>query len=329
MAMNSGPPTATATERDPTKSLVMFYRDFRAFTGGHLKVWDYFNHVASSSRHEARVGFSPGSKWDVTNPWFASPQMVVPWKPEQADILFLAGTDWRALPKSDTTAPAKPILNLIQHPRHAEKKSELRGFLTKRATRICVSEEVAAAINATGEVNGPVFVIPNGIDASSSAKPIEKRTTDILICGLKAPELGRQVYTELARENRTVRWLIEWVPRPEYLARLAEAKITVFLPRPTEGFYLPALEGMACGTIVVCPDCVGNRSFCANGVNCFRPGYDAKEIISAAAEALRQTDIQRSHMLEQAQATVRLHSLEQERASFMKILGRINELWTT
>ena len=326
--MNSGPPLATETERDPEKSLVLFYRDFRAFTGGHLKVWDYFNHVASSSRHEARVGFSAESKWDVTNPWFASPQTVVRWDPEQADILFLAGTDWRALSKTERLAPSKPILNLIQHPRHAEKGSELRGFLGNRAIRICVSEEVASAINATGEVNGPVFIIPNGIDIRSLPAPLEKRTTDVLICGLKAPELARQVYTDLGHQNRTVRWLFEWLPRQEYLARVGDAKITVFLPRPTEGFYLPALEGMACGTIVVCPDCLGNRSFCANGVNCFRPNYDAKEILSATAEALQQTDTQRSNMLEQAQVTVRSHSIEQERASFARILEGLDQLWS-
>jgi glycosyltransferase involved in cell wall biosynthesis len=47
-----------------------------------------------------------------------------------------------------------------------------------------------------------------------------------------------------------------------------QAKITVFLPyRDIEGFYMPALEGMALGTLVVCPDCIGNRSFCLPGYN--------------------------------------------------------------
>jgi hypothetical protein len=317
-------------ERDPGKRLVLFHRDLRAFTGGHLKVWDYFNHVASSPAHQSRVAFSAESKWDATNPWFALPQTVASWDPSQADILFLAGTDWRMMRTAEQQRFTKPIINLIQHPRHAARKSELRGFLKNRAIRICVSEEVATAIKATGEANGPIFVIPNGIDSQSfgKSKPIEDRSTDVLICGLKAPELAREVYTKLAGKDRTVRWLIERLPRTEYLSRVHEARIAVFLPRPIEGFYLPALEGMACETIVVCPDCEGNRGFCQDRVNCFRPGYTAKEIISAALAALQQTDGQREEMRQAARLTVATHSLERERTSFLEILNQIDDLWS-
>src|SRR5205823_13711109 len=99
---------------------------------------------------------------------------------------------------------------------------------------------------------------------------------EVLICGTKAPELARQIENRLARdENIAVTSLDDWIERAEYLHRLTQAKVTVTLPRPTEGFYLPALEAMACGAIVVCPDCVGNRDFCRDGANCFRPAYDA------------------------------------------------------
>ena len=67
--------------------------------------------------------------------------------------------------------------------------------------------------------------------------------------------------------------LTEHVPRDEFLDAMRRARVTLFLPNEEEGFYLPALEGMALGTIVVCPDCVGNRSFCLPGVNAFRPDY--------------------------------------------------------
>jgi hypothetical protein len=96
----SSAPDSIALPGDLSKQLVLFHRDFRAFTGGHLKVWDYFNHVASSPTHEARITFSPESKWDSTNPWFNSRGYVVEWEPAKADMLFLAGTDWRALPDS-------------------------------------------------------------------------------------------------------------------------------------------------------------------------------------------------------------------------------------
>src|SRR4051794_29637786 len=139
----------TGNPRDPAKKLVLFHRDFQRFTGGHLKVWDYFSHVAASPAFEPRIAFTPESKWDATNPWSAVRDRVADWKPNDADVLFLAGPDWQALADDQRSNPGRPIINLIQHQRHADHSSELRGFLKHKAVRICVSEEVAAAIRET------------------------------------------------------------------------------------------------------------------------------------------------------------------------------------
>ena len=316
--------------RATDKKRVLFFRDFQGFTGGHLKVWDYFNHVGSSSDYEPRVAFSEGSRWDATNPWFASPGYVTEWEPEKADILFLAGTDWRTAPAVRAgVADDKPIINLIQHQRHAEPESELYGFLKNRAIRICVSNAVSDAIKATGQVNGPVFVNPNGIELDSfpKGKPYDLRSGDVLICGLKAPQLADEVSAAMKREKRNVECLTDWIPRAEYLERLANTRIAVVLPRRVEGFYLPALEAMACDAVVVCPDCEGNRDFCHDGVNCFRPRYDTNEIVSAVSRALQQSELERAGMQQHAKETAQGHSLETERSNFLRILARAKELW--
>src|ERR1700730_7730383 len=294
------------------KKLALFHRDFRAFTGGHLKVWEYFNHMAASASHEPRIAFSPESKWDATNPWFGSTSSVMNWQPDKADLLFLAGADWRALSSADRAKFSKPIINLIQHPRHAEPGSELRTFLKHRAIRICVSGEVAEAIKATGEVNGPVFVSPNGIDFQAIPHPPPARKIDIFIGGFKAPELAGEVDTALQNKIPNTFCLTERLPRSEYLAQLSNAKIAVVLPRPREGFFLPSLEAMACGAIVVCPDCVGNRGFCENEVNCFRPSYNRDAIVSAAIAASRLTELERTSLLEGCGRALGRHSLETE-----------------
>jgi glycosyltransferase involved in cell wall biosynthesis len=306
------------------RRVVLFYRDFQRFTGGHLKVWDYFNHVAAAPDTEPRIAFSSRSVWDSTNPWLNRKDAVVEWNPETADMLFLGGTDWQALPASQRKSFSKPIINLIQHPRHAEPGSELRSFLSHRAIRICVSEEVASAIRATNEVNGPVHVIPNGVDGScfpARPKSISERTTDLLICGLKAPELARDCYRHLSGGHGVVRWMIDWAPREEFLRRMADAKVVLLLPRHEEGFYLPALEAMGSGSVVVCPDCLGNRSFCLDGVNSFRPAYDFHQIIAATEQALRLARPIQEQLLESARSTVSGHSLENERAKFLPILA--------
>jgi hypothetical protein len=83
---------------------------------------------------------------------------------------------------------------------------------------------------------------------------------------------------------------------------------------------------MALRTIVVCPDCIGNRSYCLDGHNCFRPAYDEEEIVAAAREALgRREEVH--EMLDRASETARAHDLADERGAFLDILDRVDELW--
>lgn len=305
------------------KPVVLFYRDFQQFSGGHLKVWDYFNHVLASDSYTARIAFSSASKWDASNPWLNSRDLLTDWDPEAADLLFLAGTDWRALGR----LPVKtPIINLIQHPRHAEPGTEVRSYLCRAALRICVSQEVADAINATNEVNGPVFAIPNGIDLTPFQGQLVERRSEVLIFGMKSPDLARAVEGRLSDVGVKTRAVIDRMVRSDFLKLLPHGGIAVFIPRPSEGFYLPALEAMAAGAIVVCPDCVGNRSFCLDGVNCLRPAHAVDAIVAATRAALVQSEDERSNMVRAARATAEEHSLARERQQFFKILDRIDTL---
>jgi glycosyltransferase involved in cell wall biosynthesis len=319
--------TSTEFPRDRNKRLVLFHRDFQRFTGGHLKVWNYFNHVIASKHYEPRIAFTEGSKWDATNPWVNSTEYTTDWNPTAADVLFLAGKDWKFF--SDAASYRGPIINFIQHPRHADPNDELYRFLSNRAIRICVSQQVADAINATGKVNGQVFVVPNGIATNDvpTGIPYEKRAIDVLISGLKNQELAKQLEECFSNRGLTVTSMVEWTPRVKYLEQLNNSKIAITLPRPSEGFYLPALEAMACGAIVVCPDCVGNRDYCYDTVNCFRPDYDGREIAAAAEKAITLGPKESVELRKKAGETVAKHSLEHERASFLKILERVDELW--
>jgi glycosyltransferase involved in cell wall biosynthesis len=94
-----------------------------------------------------------------------------------------------------------------------------------------------------------------------------------------------------------------------------------------EGFYLPALEGMAAGTLVVCPDCVGNRSFCINGLNSFVPAYTLANILDDAENALRISPVKIQEMQINAARTVANHGLLEERRAFLELLDNIEWLW--
>lgn len=309
---------------------VLFFRDYRAFYGGHLKVWDYFNHVRHLSDHTPYIYFSMETKWDASNPWFnirndilSSPQKIKP------DILFLAGLDWLMVPDGQKQLHHVPIINLIQHVRHGQTSDPRYPFLRYRAIRICCSEEVRSVINSTKIVNGPVFAIPYGIDRNTMPEclPIEARDTDILIAGLKRPEIALQLHRDLKPLADRIVVLTERILRSDFLDRISRAKITIFLPDETEGFYLPALEGMALGTLVICPDCVGNRSFCLDGYNCFRPNYKVTEILEAAKVAVKASFMKWNDMLLNAKSTAYKHDISKERKEFLEILENVNQIW--
>jgi hypothetical protein len=312
---------------------VLFYRDFRRFTGGDLKVWDYFNHVRSSPAHRALVRFSSESVWDATNPWNEARDCVLPPGEEvDFDVLFLSGVDWRhVVPEDERSEYRRPIINLVQHVWHGCPSDPLgrHKLLPHKAIRICVSSQIEKAIMSTGRVRGPVFVIPDAVDldllAALSAAPL--RDIDVLVAANKRPELGAAIAARIAAPGRSVHLVDTRIPRRELLALMGRAVATVLVPNPKEGFYLPALEAMAAGTLVVCPDCIGNRSFCRDGVNCLRPAHE-EEAIAAAAERALADEAARADMVRAALDTARAHDIRDERREFLRILERVDELWT-
>jgi glycosyltransferase involved in cell wall biosynthesis len=304
---------------------VFFFRTFKRFQGGHLKVWDYYNHVLSSD-FVPYIHFAADSVWDETNPWTA---LALPETddPPDPDILFLGGSDWRYVPDKQRDDSPVPLINLIQHVRHADPGHELSGFLRHRAIRICVSQEVADVVAASGLARGPIVAIPNGIDIQALDRVSRDRTMDLLVVANKQPDLGRELVQHLHDPASTIRLIDEMLPRDAFLDALREARVTVFLPNPTEGFYLPALEGMAIGTVVVCPDVVGNRSFCVPGVTAFRPDYAIADILDATRSALRLSAEATAAMLEAARGVALTHDLSIERKRFLEVLGSAREIW--
>jgi len=190
-----------------------------------------------------------------------------------------------------------------------------------------VSKEVADVVLTTGLCHGPVLAIPNAIDLSLLPPVPRHKAVDIFVDGIKKPEIAKRLGRRFWRPGRKVDVLTERVLRDEYLARVAAARIAVFLPNETEGFYLPAVEAMALDTLVVCPDCVGNRSFCHAGENCLFPALTYERVRDALREALSMDDPARARMLAAGRETAAWHDLPRERRQVHDLLDRIDELW--
>ncbi|MGI9178740.1 MAG: glycosyltransferase [Pirellulales bacterium] len=299
---------------------ILFRRDFHGLTGGHLKVWDYYCHARHSAAFQPRIFLTADSLRDRSNPWQGMlPPPLDEWRPDTAALLFLAGLDWAAVPDP---APV-PVINLVQGVRHADADDPRRRFLSRPAVRICVSDEVAAAIRATGIVNGPIHVIPNGIDTSPFPARPKARDIPLLIAGQKNPRVALAVAARLADAGFAAECLTRVVDRTTFLGLLGRARVAVLLPLEREGFFLPAIEAMAMGAVVVCPDCVGNRGFCRDAETCFRPDYAPDAIVHAAIAAAGLDQAQIVTLQAAAEAEVARHGIQAERAEFLRILDAL------
>lgn len=309
--------------KGPKPHRVLFYRDFRGYSGGHQKVFDYFSHLKSTEDFLPNISFSKATLWDETSPWYSDHQFSeIAFAPRKYDYLFLAGMDWAQLRDSFS----RPIINLVQHVRHADPTQDVYPFLTRKAIRICVSPEVEQAIRSTGKVNGPTFTISNG--ANIPARPLE-RVRDFYLLGGKQPELALIIGARLEEMGYSVKTDHFYVSRKDMLESMATSRISCVLPKLTEGFYLPALESMALSDLTIVPDCVGNRSFCIGNVNCLLTTFDLEDILDNCIQgmSLLKEPATIDRIKGEARRTVSKHSLEAERSKFLEIMRNIPQIW--
>ena len=322
-----------------TLRIVWFHRAYEGLTGGHLKHAHYVEHVRRIPGFGPKITFATDSAEADANTalagqrdelWRPEAHELAPdWTPTANDILFVAGTDWRYLAARGLKETKLPVLNFVQHVRHAHVGSELHGYLANRAIRICVSPEVSDAILADRRTNGPVVTIPNGIDLPPPA-PVAGKTSrrhNILVVGYKRPQLAEAISQQLHTAELPHLPSPNFLDRTAFLTLLAESEVAVCLPHREEGFYLPALEAMAKGCVVVTLDCVGNRSFCRHSENCLIAEPSAAAIVDAIRDATRLSPTRREQLLRGAAETISRHSLSTERERFGEVLANVDQIW--
>jgi glycosyltransferase involved in cell wall biosynthesis len=293
---------------------MLFHRHFEQYSGGHGKVWDYFNHALALG-FDARIHFTAESRFDESNPWRdARHRVETAWQPETAKVLFLAGMDWQAVPSGLEQGIA--VVNLVQSVRHADPSLPLWAFLSRRAHRICVAAEVAAAITGTGMVQGPVQVIPAALRLPQG---LSRPRRGVFVDGVKQPVLASARAERLSARGVVVDLSIEYRDRRRYLDDLASCDVAVVLPLAREGFYLPALEAMALGTPVVTLDAIGNREYLRPGINAEVAPPDVEALMSAVM-SLYACEPLRAARREAGVTTAAAYTQDAERAAFSRLL---------
>lgn len=313
-------------KKSPAQKSILFYRDLTEYTGGQQKVMDYFSHLRTVPEFCVDIAFSAATRWDSCNPWFPEYQSTaVNYVPAHYDYAFVAGMDW--LVYRPLRPEGQPVINLIQHVRHADPAHPLCEFLTEPAVRICVSREVADAIRSTGRVNGPVVVIDNGLAIPNI--PTQQKQYPLFIFGPKNPAVAQELTDLIRAQGKDVYCIDHWLPRLDLLHTLAASRISLLLPSATEGFYLPALESMRYSELTIVPDCVGNRSFCRNRENCLFPEYNSAALMSAVKEAMEiiEQPAKLNTFKQHCESTLAYHSLARERDEFLKLMQQLDTLW--
>jgi hypothetical protein len=287
-------------------------------------MFHYYQHIADILGSSPDIYFTPESTFDSTNPWrsLAAINVAPAFDPTSADMLVLGGLDWLALEPWPGIDQVLPIVNLIQHVRHGDVADPRHAFLQRRAFRIAVSPEVESALRRHASLNGPLRTIANGVetDGVGPAIPWSERPVDIAVMGAKAPQMAVATAALLERAAVVCRIFTDQMPRHQFLENLAQCRVAVVIPHPSEGFFLPALEAMALGCVVVCPDCVGNRSFCIDGQSALVPPFNPQALAQAALHGLNLSSADRQGMTSAVRTIVDRHSIDAERQALRSAL---------
>jgi glycosyltransferase involved in cell wall biosynthesis len=232
-----------------------------------------------------------------------------------------ARTDWNAIGEARLASLRGAVVHRCGHFWGLRRGDVAFDFLRHPARRICTSRAIAAEFRRLG-APGEIHVVPNGVDLSALPPRVAAgdRTVDVVIVGMKRPDLARAVHRRLARFGRRLDLMDQFVARREFLARVARANVGVFLPAEGEGFHIPPLEAMALGTLVVCPDVRGNADYCRDGDTALMPAMEAEALADAARRALALGRAERDAFVERGRAEALAHDIATERAGVLAVV---------
>ncbi len=225
--------------------------------------------------------------------------------------------------------PLDRVMHIVQNVRHANPAfADGYGIrlLARPLTRIVLSHQILAAIRPLVHPRSRTELIPLGHRTEYFARSRSGGLESPVRVGYTTwkTDLGDRVAARLRGdadfEFRGIGGVVGW-------AQLRELYhwCDVFLstPSPQEGHYLPGMEAMAAGAIVVTPDVGGNRAYCRFGENCVQVGYDDVDGIVVALRDIRNGTTDVAALRRAGYEELAHHSLDQERERFARLLDAV------
>ncbi|MEN8239888.1 MAG: glycosyltransferase [Actinomycetota bacterium] len=312
--------------------------------GGVVKVFDYVNHARDRGMP---VRIHCPDEFDEELPLFQSDRFAplledarvtfergMRLGPEMEDIVFFSWpTHWQDIaPRLPRGMSHERVVHIIQNVRHANPKW-IRGYATRLLarpmSRILIVPQVLEVVTPYLHPDSLSEVILEGHDWPYFSK---QRTG-----GIDSPlrvayttwksDVGIEVENRLGHDERfefrSIRSTVGW---PALRELYHWSDVFLATPLPEEGFYLPGLEAMAAGALVITSDAGGNRAYCHFGENCLEVQMESPDSYVSALESLADTsDLDIAAMRDSAYVTLGAHTLEAESAAFDGFLDTVEQ----
>lgn len=223
------------------------------------------------------------------------------------------------------------VIHLVQGTRHGNPEfadGYALRLLARPMARVMVTHAVMNACRPHLNTGSVSTTILEGHDWGYFHRRRQNRVSRPLRVGFttwKSP-VGLRVEEALSdRELFTFRSIRHTASWREVRALLHWCDVFLSCPGPEEGFYLPGLEAMAAGAVVVTPDVGGNRAYCRFGENCLLVGFERTEDYVARLLELVDCDPGQVNDLRQfGYKTLQNHTLSAERAAFGSLLMELS-----
>jgi len=94
-----------------------------------------------------------------------------------------------------------------------------------------------------------------------------------------------------------------------------------------EEHYIPGVEAMMLDSLVIIPDCVGNRSYSKHMETCYLTSYDVKSITNSIFALHKLDSSTKKQILKNAKKESELFTLENEREVILQALKLTDMMW--
>jgi hypothetical protein len=313
--------------------------------GGVVKIFDYVNH-ARSLGYEPVIAcpesYKPGLPlFGIPRFSEISPQNGVRFTDlEQISVgpydlaLLSWPTHYQVIePRLSCWSRHEQIIFIVQNVRWANP-SFAGGYalrlLSRPMARIMTNGIVLEAVRPYLNASSMTEVIELGHDSAFFAKERGGSFSSPVRVGYTTwkSDVGDRVAELLTKsgpgfEFRAIREPVGW---DKLRALYHWSDVFLATPLVEEGFYLPGLEAMAAGAVVVSSDAGGNRAYCRFGENCVQVGFEDAAGYVEALRALKSYDLDEINRLRRGgYETTGLHTLERERDRFGEFMERLTD----